>query len=274
MFGKLMNYELKYLLRTFAPMWAVVLALCTMTRVTMGPKLEEGQMYIEGAEAVLPAVLVVITVFAIMTMMIVAMVVLLQRFYKGIFGDEGYLMFTLPVTTGQLIHGKGLSAVLMLIVTGAVTVLGVLIVSAYDVLWDEVMRMFGMISYDYDLTAGSIAMWCFWFIAAAIASAAESIYMIYLAITLGQMWRKHPVAGGVVAFYGISLVLSGIGAAFIRIFGGSIEELLSNAVWAMEGGDMLQLSAVVIFQILQSAVLVGIFFLITKLVLDKRLNIQ
>lgn len=274
MFGKLMNYELKYLLRTFAPMWAVVLALCVMTRVTMGPKLEEGQMYIEGAEAILPGILAVVTVFAIMTMMIVAMVVLLQRFYKGIFGDEGYLMFTLPVTTGQLIHAKGLSAVLMVIVTAAVTVVGVLIVSAYEVLWDEVMRMYGMISYNMDLSAASIALWSFWFIVASIASAAQGIYMVYLSITVGQMWKKHPVIGGVVAFYGISIVLSSIGAAFIRIFGGSIEEFLSNAVWVVEGGDMLQMGVVVIYQILQSAVLVGIFFLITKVILDKRLNIQ
>ena len=127
MFGKLMKYELRYLIRIFAPMWAAVFALCVMFRVTVGPKLTGNNLYLEGNEALFPAVIGVITVFAIMTMMIVATVVLIQRFYKGMYGDEGYLMFTLPVTTGQLIHSKALSALLMMLGTEAITMLGIFV---------------------------------------------------------------------------------------------------------------------------------------------------
>ena len=51
MFGKLMKYELRYLIRIFAPMWAAVFTLCVMFRVTVGPKLTGSNLYLEGNEA-------------------------------------------------------------------------------------------------------------------------------------------------------------------------------------------------------------------------------
>ena len=83
MFGKLMKYELRYLIRIFAPMWAAVLALCAMFRLTINPayiNMNNSGFYVEGSEAVLPAVFAILSVFAIMTMMIVAAVVSLICF--------------------------------------------------------------------------------------------------------------------------------------------------------------------------------------------------
>ena len=65
MFGKLMKYELRYLIRIFAPMWAAVMALCVMFRVTVGPKLTGNNLYLEGNEALVPMVIGIVTVFAI-----------------------------------------------------------------------------------------------------------------------------------------------------------------------------------------------------------------
>ena len=136
MFGKLMKYEMRYLIRIFAPMWVIVLALCTFSRLTIRPDLD-GMMYMEGIQALLPVLAIMLAVTAIITMMIVATVVLLQRFYKGMYGDEGYLMFTLPVTTGSLIHSKALSAVVMMVVSALVTWIGVLIMVSYPQIWGE-----------------------------------------------------------------------------------------------------------------------------------------
>lgn len=37
---------------------------------------------------------------------VLTMIVIIQRFYKGLLCDEGYLMFTLPVKPWQLIATK------------------------------------------------------------------------------------------------------------------------------------------------------------------------
>lgn len=273
MFGKLMKYELRYLIRIFAPMWAAVVALCVMTRITIGPKLTANNLYIEGEEAVLPAILGVITVFAIMTMMIVATVVLIQRFYKGMYGDEGYLMFTLPVTTGQLIHSKALSALIMMIGTETVTLLGVLIMMAYKELWNgdalgmtfpEMWGYFLEMMESNGITSGMLGLYVFWgFVASLIVFVAE-IYMVYLAISVGQMWKKHPVAGGIIAFYAINIVISVIDS----FIGYNVNfEMVNNVVYREA------LIAMLLYVTVHGAIVLLVSFFGTKLLLDKKLNI-
>ena len=46
--------------------------------------------------------------------------ILIQRFYKNLLGDEGYLMFTLPVTVAQHIWSKVIVAVAICFLSGIV----------------------------------------------------------------------------------------------------------------------------------------------------------
>lgn len=274
MFGKLMKYELRYLIRIFAPMWAAVFALCVMFRVTVGPKLTGSNLYLEGNEALFPAVIGVITMFAIMTMMIVATVVLIQRFYKGMYGDEGYLMFTLPVTTGQLIHSKALSALLMMLGTEAITMLGIFVMISFKQLFNgealgmtfaEMWGFFLEMMESNGISPGMLALYGFWgFVASLIAFVAE-IYMVYLAVSLGQLWKKHPVAGGIIAFYAINIVISVIDG----MLGYNVNiEIVNNVVY---GEAML---ALLLYVTIHSVIVLLVSFFGTKLLLDKKLNIQ
>ena len=274
MFGKLMKYELRYLIRIFAPMWAAVFALCVMFRVTVGPKLTGSNLYLEGNEALFPAVIGVITMFAIMTMMIVATVVLIQRFYKGMYGDEGYLMFTLPVTTGQLIHSKALSALLMMLGTEVITMLGIFVMVSFKQLFNgeamgmtfgEMWGFFLEMMESNGISPGMLALYGFWgFVASLIVFVAE-IYMVYLAVSLGQLWKKHPVAGGIIAFYAINIVISVIDG----MLGYNVNiEIVNNVVY---GEAML---ALLLYVTVHSVIVLLVSFFGTKLLLDKKLNIQ
>ena len=273
MFGKLMKYELRYLIRIFAPMWAAVFALCVMFRVTVGPKLTGNNLYLEGNEALLPAVIGVITVFAIMTMMIVATVVLIQRFYKGMYGDEGYLMFTLPVTSGQLIHSKAMSALLMMLGTEAVTMIGIFVMISFKQLFNgealgmtfaEMWGFFLEMMESNGISSGMLALYGFWgFVASLIVFVAE-IYMVYLAVSLGQLWKKHPVAGGIIAFYAINIIISIIDG----LLGYNVNvEIVNNVVY----GEALL--ALLLYVTVHSVIVLLVSFFGTKLLLDKKLNI-
>ena len=273
MFGKLMKYELRYLIRIFAPMWAAVFALCVMFRVTVGPKLTGNNLYLEGNEALVPAVIGVITVFAIMTMMVVATVVLIQRFYKGMYGDEGYLMFTLPVTTGQLIHSKALSALLMMLGTEVVTMLGIFVMVSFKQLFNgeamgmtfaEMWRFFLEMMESNGISSGMLALYMFWGMVIGLLVTVTGIYMIYLAISLGQLWKKHPVAGAIIAYYVLNLVVTGVETAL----GLNMEFTIMNNMVYQE-----QLMVLLLYFTVHSLVLFAISFFGTKLLLDKKLNI-
>lgn len=273
MFGKLMKYELRYLIRIFAPMWAAVFALCVMFRVTVGPKLTGSNLYLEGNEALFPAVIGVITVFAIMTMMIVATVVLIQRFYKGMYGDEGYLMFTLPVTTGQLIHSKALSAVLMMLGTEVITMLGIFVMISFKQLFNgeamgmtfgEMWQYFLVLMNENGISNGMLALYIFWALFGTLLMTVAGVYEIYLAISLGQLWKKHPVAGALIAYYVLQL-----------LFGGA-QSLLSINVRLDIVNNVVMGSAlpVLLYLTVYNVVLLLVSFFGTKLLLDKKLNIQ
>ena len=62
---------------------------------------------------------------------ILAFVLMIYRFYKNLMTDEGYLMFTLPVTTGQLIWSKMIVSAVWLLATAAMDVLSMFI-SVFD----------------------------------------------------------------------------------------------------------------------------------------------
>lgn len=271
MFGKLMKYELRYLLRIFAPMWVVVLSLCVLSRLMLHPDLD-GMMYVEGTEAILPILAVMLAVFGIITMMIVATVVLLQRFYKGMYGDEGYLMFTLPVTSGSLIHSKAISAMLMLIVTELLTFAGVMIMISYPEIWREFGLSFGellqMLLEMNGLTMTQFVVLAIWAAAAGLLTVAQGIYLVYLAISMGQLWKKHPVAGAIIAYYVITLVVNfSIGGFGATRQGYWLEQFAANTDYATA------LAYTLIAVTLYNLVMIVVSSLGTKLIMDRKLNI-
>ena len=271
MFGKLMKYELRYLIRIFGPMWAIVVSLCILTRLTLQPDLD-GMMYVEGTEAILPVIIVMLTIFAIVTMMIVAMVVLIQRFYKGMYGDEGYLMFTLPVTTGSLIHSKAFSAILMMLGSAILTFVGVLIMVSYPEIWKELdmnwSELFRMLLDMNGLNEMQFVVLLIWTIVVGVLSVAQGIYLIYLAISIGQLWKKHPVAGAIAAYYVLSLSISVVGGAL-----GSAGMVHMPELFGANAEYGAAMAATLIVGTLSYVILIAVSVLGTKLILDKKLNI-
>lgn len=269
MFGKLMKYEMRYLIRIFAPMWAIVFSLCAFSRVILRPDMN-GMMVVEGSEAILPIVAVMLAVTGIITMMVVTTVVLLQRFYKGMYGDEGYLMFTLPVTTGSLIHSKALSAFIMMIVTELVTLAGVLIMISYPEIWKEFLsldlgEMLQMLLDMNQISAAEFAALVFMGVVVGALTVLQGIYTVYLAISIGQLWKKHPIAGAIGAYYGITLVINAV------IGGLGVNRQGYHFATNMEYGAAM--AAALIVSTVCCVVLIGISFVGTKLVMDKKLNI-
>ena len=275
MFGKLMKYELRYLSRIFAPMWVIVMALCILARLLFRPNFEN-MTYVE--ESILPILVIVLAVVALMTMMVVAAVVLIQRFYKGMYGDEGYLMFTLPVTTGGLIHSKALSAMLMMVITECIALAGVLMMVSYREIWNAAGMTFGellkMVMDMNNLTATQTVAVAFWLVVAGVLTVAQGIYTVYLAISVGQLWKKHPIAGAILAYYGIILVLGGIQSVLTNVFGESAMDMIFNILNGTDTKYSAALTFVMIAMSLYSLLMTGIAFLGTKLILDRKLNIQ
>lgn len=96
MLRKLLKYEFKATARTMVPLYIVLIAF-SLFHLVINPLdvLEStGNTSIRTIIAMLDIMLYVVLIVGLSIM---TLVIMIQRFYKNLLGDEGYLMFTLPV---------------------------------------------------------------------------------------------------------------------------------------------------------------------------------
>lgn len=268
MTGKLMKYELRSMLRTFLPLWGVLLVVAFLNRFTL-----QAGSFARALHGVPATLLMVIYVIGIMAIAVVAFVFMIQRFYNGLLKDEGYLMFTLPVKTSQLIWAKCLSAAILVFATSLVCVLSVFLMVLNSDVIRELSREFTEIARnlpEYREITSLGAQCVLLGLVSSFVSAIAFIMQAYLAMALGQLANKHRAAWSVLAFVGISVVLSTLGITSLsnNFFGAlsspALESMTySRLLWAVFG-------SIIVTQLVETA----IFYFPAEWILRKRLNLE
>ena len=112
MLGKLLKYELKSTSRIMGVLYLALLVVAAVVGfVARGTIWEATQ-----GNAIAVVISGLIYTLLVMALLIITIVMVLQRFYKNLLKEEGYLMHTLPVTPRQLILAKLLVAALWVFV--------------------------------------------------------------------------------------------------------------------------------------------------------------
>ncbi|NMA55206.1 MAG: hypothetical protein GX952_04665, partial [Firmicutes bacterium] len=102
MLRKLLKYEIKATARVFLPLYLILFTMAIVNKLI-------SLIFPLGIET--PKVVGMAIYSAILVGMFVAtFVMILQRFYKNLLANEGYLMFTLPTVSWKLICSKLLVA--------------------------------------------------------------------------------------------------------------------------------------------------------------------
>jgi len=212
MLGKLIKYEWKVVWKILTTIDIFVLCLTIVgsfgilffMRLPSDP----------GPVPVMLAVLYLITyILCLVGALPGSMIYLGIRFYRSMYGDEGYLTHTLPATPLQLISAKAITAVLWSWISGLVMVVSILILYlSYAVprrypIGTEIINAFkNLISktraYGYS-PLGIGLMNGIYIIAGSVAA----ILMIYCATALGQLFNKHRLLGAVGIYFGLNVLL-------------------------------------------------------------------
>ena len=277
MLGKLMKYDLRSMLRKFCPLWIAAVALSVVCGLyfRLMDSVSSSNFLMKMLVALLPAALFGIFVaIGIMTLVFVC-----SRYYNGLLGDEGYLMHTLPVTASAHIASKGLTALILEVVSGLVALLCISLValtySGAELLrgWREVMAMFRQI----DFPAATP-----WLISEALlvglAAAATETLKIYAAISLGHLAKRRRVLWAVLAYVGIDVALNillGFEASsglLARIFSGSWGFFADSGAVTAHGLGILAgaMGSVLLWELLLGAA----FFFLSRFILKKHLNLE
>ena len=198
MLWKLLKYDFRSMWKSFALIWPAVLLLALINHFTLpyDGAVEENEM--------LAVVLVIAFVSVLFAMFVAVMIFVIQRFYKGLLGDEGYLMHTLPVGPGQLVLSKLICAVVTSVVSLAVMFAACLLM--VPIRWGMVLR----IAFFQDLWQGLMSnpdalLYLMEFSALMVTALLLFVTMTYLSMAIGHLFRRRIIMS-VVAFIGLDIV--------------------------------------------------------------------
>lgn len=184
MLTRLMKYEFKSTARLFVPLYAVLLIFALLNRF-LNPfeALQTAESF--SIQTFIRGLGIAVYFFLIIAVFVITLVITIQRFYKNLLGDEGYLMFTLPVKPWQHITNKLLTAMVWCVFSAIVVVASFFILHESGDVIEFLTHAINAIKHTFGI-AGFVTLPIL-----ALAQLAAGILMIYNAMALGQLFQKH-----------------------------------------------------------------------------------
>ena len=261
MFLKLMKQDVRATARLMLPVYiaAILLALFTRLFDFLSTRMEQNAFVsIAGA---LAGFLFSLTMIAIVIMSFVLMI---WRFYKNYMTDEGYLMFTLPVNTAELIFSKLLVAVGWFFCTGLVTALATRIVSSGS-------GTVEVVGFD-QTSGGEMSRMAVSGGVSFLIAGITFCLMLYACMALGQSFKRHKKGMAVLFFFVFYIVIMFVS---VHLLSGVLMGLSDSGIMNFDNASMADLMTKLLWRSSAVSALFGvIFYAITHYMLAKRLNLQ
>lgn len=214
MLRKLLKYEFKATGRLLLPLYGALIAFALINKVFL-----ETEVGLWGASGIIGNIALLITMFVYGCIMaavfIVTFFIVLQRYYKNLLGDEGYLMNTLPVPVWKNICSKLIAGIAWNFLSVIVAGISILILSYYQ----------GMIGDFFDIVGEAwrvgisevgfkLPLVFFEIFVLGLLSTASSILLLYSSMSIGHLANKRKILCSFGAFIGISMITSFIASVF------------------------------------------------------------
>ena len=277
MLGKLMKHEFRATGRIMLPLLGAELLLSVLAGFSVRGLERIENMGFLGITYILTLSVFFLGLFALA---VVAFVLMIQRFYKNLLRDEGYLAMTLPASVDEQIWAKllvsfvwfaavtVLSAVAMLVLVSIGSRMQLLRDMFFDDQVREVIR-----EITSHVGGGNIALFALEFVVLSFLGTCATCLRCYSALAIGHSAADHKMLLSFVAYFVIGMALSLLQNAFT--FGLlpnlDIEQLLMN-VDTLEGGLRFAHGALwagVALSLLYSA----LFYFVTRWFLKNKLNL-
>lgn len=268
MLVKLMKHEFRATARIFLPLCGALLILSAVTRLLFGTDYD----FDSDNFVLMMSVMISIFLYGMMICAIYVMsfFVMVQRFYKNLLGDEGYIMFTLPVRPWQHILSKLLVSIIWMGGVVIVTIASALILSMSRDLFEAIPEILtGIVQFNEFAKFGDYMILLEMFLM-ILFSTAMGILLIYASISLGQLWNKHKIFGGFIAFIVLSVVSEIIGT--ILTMGGSNIAKAMGIFQNMRFDEAIHLPFIYVSFL--CLLFGGAYYAITHYLLTKKLNLE
>lgn len=272
MLGKLLKYEFRATGRSMLPALGVLTLLVLLANVSV-------RMLDSQAGAFLTILLVmvlILTFIAVVVAELMPLILMIQRFYKNLLGNEGYLMHTLPANVHQLVWSKLIVSLVWMLLTNLIIFLlgGLSVLHLTHMNLGAFLEGFPSLAELKEALAaagvsmGNLYLFLAEMVIAVVLSSLVTCLHFYAAMSLGHTFTNRKGLMSVLCFVGITIVLN-ILTNYLGLKG--MENLTSVTVNSFRGGLQIAQGAVgiaLLYTLFQGVLL----YLATVFGLKKGLN--
>lgn len=278
MFSKLVKYDLRAIFKYWwiAAVTSAVLSVVGGFCVRLLNNEINAEEYVEVQ--VFAGLGLFIVIMGLVLFYVLTEVLILLRFYKHFFTDEGYLTFTLPVRKTSLFNSKVLSSMIFICVTQLALVLEVFVILAIglpEYIFSpkllnglaELARMFVEDGLLYNIII------LFEIIVILTALQVLGMLFIYICITIAAVIaKKHKVLAAIGIYYAANSALSFIIQTILFTNGFSRIFELIDALPVQQMQISSSLTLLGFIGVL--GIMLGLMYLLATYLLDRRLNLE
>ncbi len=275
MLGKLIKHEFRATGRVMLPMLAALAAISLLA----GPIMELITRNVNARFVRSVSTLLIVATAALMfAVCIAAFVLMIQRFYKSLFTDEGYISMTLPVSPEAHIFAKLVVSTVWFAADCIICILALLTLSGSNTDIGLFNSLFDVINdiAEY-IGAGNIVLYAFEALLAATLVSFVSCLRFYLAISAGCSFSDHKILLSVVFYFVIGAVIDAlqitaavnvlksdiISDVYFDLF--AIDETIESFIAASHG--------LIWAGVLYMLILGAIYYIPTAVLMKKKLNL-
>ena len=268
MLGKLLKYELKATSRVFIPLYIAILVVSIVNGLSLNLEI----LNIQGL-----ATIVLMCLF--ISLFVITIVVTIQRFNKNLLKDEGYLMFTLPVSSKHLVLSKYLTSLIWTFLSFVVAFLSftiIFMIPTYKYFdFSYFINEFNLL-FSNMLNLNILGQFLK-IILLMIISYTIFIFNVYLAISVGQLpiFNRFRNVSSFIGFLVINLLISyaqNIVSLFVNDASVNIEAI-DNINYAINSVTSIVSKGLNIAIVINIIIILVLFFA-TTYILDKKLNLE
>ena len=258
MLRKLLKHEFRATARVMIPLYLITVLLAVLTRATAlwAEMVTFDGMLGRNFLALLSGIIIFGFVLALIATFVVAVILAILRFRSNLMADEGYVMFTLPVSTHTLVWSKLIVSAVWFLGAVVVDVLSLLaLVANVEMFW-ELGRVFQEIA----------DQWNAYYVGNGVA-----FLEFYTPLAIGHSFAQHKMLLSVAFFFAIQVVTQIVSG--MLLFAG-VPMLDSMDGWLNSLTPATAIHGFMWGSILISAIYGAILYCITIRMLHRHLNLE
>ena len=277
MLGKLMKHEFRATARIMLPVMGAMAALALLANLSIRGL--AGNLSDVPMLKILFTLIIIFFGAAVVATVVMSLVIMVSRFYRNLLKDEGYLMFTLPVSVHELIWSKLIVSLVWFLATGLLIFL-VMALMALNLShtnlemilkqlpsWSEIIGWM-----DQAGIRGQVITFLVQIVLGTLIGIIAACLHFYAAMALGHMFSKDKVLLSIVFFVGISFAFNLMEMGY-GVVGFGLSDL-ENLDMSSGREGLAFVSNVIWHGIALSAVQAAVLYLAAFLGLKKGLNLE